>query len=98
MDVFLGLLVILGMVVCWVIGRALLSAMGIVLFDTAVGLVMKPLLLGFFAVIIGIGIIGLIFKGIFMVLGWSISLIIALLPLIIIIALICFIVKVLKNR
>lgn len=94
MDVFLGLLVILGMVVCWVIGRALLSAMGIVLFDTAVGLVMKPLLLGFFAVIIGIGIIGLIFKGIFMVLGWLIS----LLPLIIIIALICFIVKVLKNR
>ena len=98
MDVFLGLLVIIGMVICWVIGRAVLSAMGIILFDTAVGLVMKPLILGFFTVIIGIGIIGLLFKGIFMIIGWLFSLLISLLPIIIIIALVYFIVRVLKNR
>jgi hypothetical protein len=98
METFMGLLVIVGLVVCYLICRAVLGAMGIIMFDTAVGLIIKPMLVGFFTVLIGLGVIGLLFKGLFMILGWLLSLIIALLPLIIIIALIYFIVKVLKNR
>lgn len=98
MEAFMGLLVIVGLVVCYLIGRAVLGAMGVIMFDTAVGLIIKPMLVGFFTVVIGLGVIGLLFKGLFMILGWLISLIISLLPLIIIIALIYFVIRVLKNR
>ena len=98
MEAFMGLLVIVGLVVCYLIGRAVLGAMGVIMFDTAVGLIIKPMLVGFFTVVIGLGVIGLLFKGLFMILGWLITLIISLLPLIIIIALIYFIIRILKNR
>lgn len=94
METFMGLLVIVGLVICYLIGRAVLGAMGVIMFDTAVGLIIKPMLVGFFTVVIGLGVIGLLFKGLFMILGWLIS----LLPLIIIIALIYFVIRVLKNR
>lgn len=94
MGTFMGLLVIFGLVVCYLIGRAVLGAMGVIMFDTVVGLIIKPMLVGIFTVIIGLGIIGLLFKGLFMILGWLIS----LLPLIIIITLIYFVIRVLKNK
>lgn len=98
MDAFLGFLVIIGLVVCYLVGRAAMSAMGIIMFDTPVGLVMKPLIFGLFIILIGFGVIGLIFKAIFWVIGGLFSLIVALFPVFVIIALIVAIVKILKNK
>jgi hypothetical protein len=98
MDAFLGILVIIGLIICWVIGRAAMGAMGIIMFDTPVGLVMKPMIFGLFIVFIGFGIIGLIFKGIFWILGALFSLIVALFPIAVIIGLIVAIFKIVKNK
>ena len=98
METLMGFGVIIGFIVCYLVGRAAMSAMGIIMFDTAVGLVIKPIIFGFFIILIGLGVIGLIFKAIFWVIGGLFSLIVALFPVFVIIALIVAIVKIVRNK
>ena len=90
------ILLVLGL--SYLVGRWALGAMGIIMIDSLAGLIFKPMIWGFFILMFGIGIIGLLFKGLFMILGGLISLLVSLFPIIAIVVLICFIVKVMKNR
>lgn len=90
------ILLVLGL--SYLVGRWALGAMGIIMIDSLAGLIFKPMIWGFFILMFGIGIVGLLFKGLFMILGGLISLLVSLFPIIAIVALICFIVKVMKNR
>lgn len=90
------ILLVLGL--SYLVGRWALGAMGIIMIDSLAGLIIKPMIWGFFILMFGIGIVGLLFKGLFMILGGLISLLVSLFPIIAIVVLICFIVKVMKNR
>jgi hypothetical protein len=90
------ILLVLGL--SYLVGRWALGAMGIIMIDSLAGLIFKPMIWGFFILMFGIGIVGLLFKGLFMILGGLISLLVSLFPIIAIVVLICFIVKVMKNR
>lgn len=57
-----GFLIIIGMVICYMVGRGVMGAMGIIMFDTLAGLIIKPIIIGFFAIIICLGVLGLLFK------------------------------------
>lgn len=98
MGALMGFGVILGFIVCYLVGRAAMSAMGIIMFDTAVGLVIKPIIFGFFIIFIGICLVCLFFKFIFWILGALLALVLALLPFIVIIGLIVTIIKIVRNK
>ena len=98
MGTLMGFLVIIGFIVCYLVGRAAMNAMGIIMFDTAVGLVIKPIIFGFFIVFIGICLVCLFFRFILWILGAILAVIVAMLPFAVIIGLIVAIVKIIKNR
>lgn len=57
-----GFLFIIGMIICYMVGRAIISAMGLIMFDTIAGLIIKPMVIGFFALAIGLGTLLLFLK------------------------------------
>ena len=57
-----GFLIIIGMVICYMIGRGVIGAMGIIMFDTLAGLIIKPIIIGFFTIVICLGVLGLLFN------------------------------------
>jgi hypothetical protein len=98
MEALMGFGVILGFIVCYLVGRAAMSAMGIIMFDTAVGIVIKPIIFGFFIIFIGICLVCLFFKFIFWILGALLAIVIALLPFAVIIGLIFTIIRIIRNK
>lgn len=98
METLMGFGVILGFIVCYLVGRAAMSAMGIIMFDTAVGLVIKPIIFGFFIIFIGICLVCLFFKFIFWILGAILAIVVALLPFAVIIGLIVAIFRIIRNK
>ena len=62
MDLLLGLLLIIGVVICYGLGAAILSALGIVLFGSFWRVLFAPVLIGFFAIVIPIALVIWIFK------------------------------------
>ena len=98
MGALMGFGVILGFIICYLVGRAAMSVMGIVMFDTAVGLVIKPIIFGFFIIFIGICLVCLFFRFIFWILGALLAIVLALLPFIVIIGLIVTIFKIVRNK
>lgn len=81
-----GFLVIIGMIICYMVGRGVISAMGLIMFDTLAGLIIKPMVIGFFTLMIGIGVLALFLKALL----W-------LTPFILIIGLIVVIVKAVRK-
>lgn len=98
MEALMGFGVILGFIVCYLVGRAAMSAMGIIMFDTTVGIVIKPIIFGFFIIFIGICLVCLFFKFIFWILGALLAIVIALLPFAVIIGLIVTIIRLIRNK
>ena len=98
MGVLLGLLTIIGFIVCYIVGRATMSALGIIMFDTVVGLVIKPIIFGFFVIFIGICIICVLFRLLFFIIGGMFSLLLMLLPFAVIGGLITLIIKLVRNK
>jgi hypothetical protein len=98
MEALMGFGVILGFIVCYLVGRAAMSAMGIIMFDTAVGIVIKPIIFGFFIIFIGICLVCLFFRFIFWILGALLAIVIALLPFAVIIGLIFTIIRIIRNK
>lgn len=70
MDLLAGILLIIGVVICYAIGAAILSAMGMVLFGSFWRVLFTPVLVGFFAIIIPIALVFWIFKTLFVFL-WA---------------------------
>lgn len=95
---FQAILLVIGFIICNIVGRAILRMMGVIMIDSLAGIIFKPAIYGFIAIIIVLGIIVLIFKGIFYILWYLLVLCIKLIPIAIIICLIIFIIKSLKNR
>jgi hypothetical protein len=95
---FQAILLVIGFIICNIVGRAILRMMGVIMIDSLAGIIFKPAIYGFIAIIIVLGIIVLIFKGIFYILWYLLILCIKLIPVAIIICLIIFIIKSLKNR
>lgn len=95
---FQAILLVIGFIICNIVGRAILRMMGVIMIDSLAGIIFKPAIYGFIAIIMVLGIIVLIFKGIFYILWYLLVLCIKLIPIAIIICLIIFIIKSLKNR
>lgn len=57
-----GFLVIIGLILCYMAGRAVMRAMGLVMFGTLSAIIIQPIIFGFFAIAIVLGVIGLLFK------------------------------------
>lgn len=57
-----GFLVIIGLILCYMAGRAVMRAMGLVMFGTLSAIIIQPIIFGFFAIVIVLGVIGLLFK------------------------------------
>ena len=70
MDLLAGILLIIGVIICYAIGAAILSAMGMVLFGSFWRVLFTPVLVGFFAIIIPIALVFWIFKTLFVFL-WA---------------------------
>jgi hypothetical protein len=70
MDLLLGLVLIIGVVICYIIGAAILSALGMVLFGSFWRVLFAPVLIGFFAIVIPIALVIWIFKTLFVFL-WA---------------------------
>lgn len=95
---FQAILLVIGFIICNIVGRAILRMMGVIMIDSLAGIIFKPAIYGFIAIIIVLGIIVLLFKGLFYILWYLLVLCIKLIPVAIIICLIIFIIKSLKNR
>lgn len=95
---FQAILLVIGFIICNLVGRAILRMMGVIMIDSLAGIIFKPAIYGFIAIIIVLGIIVLLFKGLFYILWYLLVLCIKLIPIAIIICLIIFIIKSLKNR
>jgi hypothetical protein len=95
---FQAILLVIGFIICNIVGRAILRMMGVIMIDSLAGIIFKPAIYGFIAIMIVLGIIVLLFKGIFYILWYLLLLCIKLIPVAIIICLIIFIIKSLKNR
>lgn len=95
---FQAILLVIGFIICNIVGRAILRMMGVIMIDSLAGIIFKPAIYGFIAIIIVLGIIVLLFKGLFYILWYLLVLCIKLIPIAIIICLIIFIIKSLKNR
>ena len=96
MDVLMGLLVIIGFIVCYAVGRAVMGAMGIIMIDTIVGIVIKPIIVGFFTIIMFLAVIALLFKGLWFILVLLFKVLLYCSPVVIIVGLIVMLVK--KSR
>lgn len=70
MDLLLGILLIIGVVICYAIGAAVLSALGMVLFGSFWRVLFTPVLVGFFAIVIPIALVIWVFKTLFVFL-WA---------------------------
>jgi hypothetical protein len=70
MDLLLGLVLIIGVVICYAIGAAILSALGMVLFGSFWRVLFTPVLVGFFAIVIPIALVIWVFKTLFVFL-WA---------------------------
>lgn len=81
-----GFLIIIGMIICYMVGRGVISAMGLIMFDTLAGLIIKPMVIGFFTLMLVIGVLALFLKALL----W-------LAPFILIIGLIVVIVKAVRK-
>ena len=57
-----GFLVIIGLILCYMAGRGVMRAMGLVMFGTLSAIIIQPIIFGFFAIVIVLGVIGLLFK------------------------------------
>lgn len=95
---FQAILLVIGFIICNIVGRAILRMMGVIMIDSLAGIIFKPAIYGFIAIITVLGIIVLLFKGLFYILWYLLVLCIKLIPVAIIICLIIFIIKSLKNR
>jgi hypothetical protein len=95
---FQAILLVIGFIICNLVGRAILRMMGVIMIDSLAGIIFKPAIYGFIAIIMVLGIIVLLFKGLFYILWYLLILCIKLIPVAIIICLIIFIIKSLKNR
>ena len=95
---FQAILLVIGFIICNIVGRAILRMMGVIMIDSLAGIIFKPAIYGFIAIIMVLGIIVLLFKGLFYILWYLLVLCIKLIPVAIIICLIIFIIKSLKNR
>lgn len=95
---FQAILLVIGFIICNIVGRAILRMMGVIMIDSLAGIIFKPAIYGFIAIIIVLGIIVLLFKGLFYILWYLLVLCIKLIPIAIIICLIIFIIKSFKNR
>lgn len=95
---FQAILLVIGFIICNIVGRAILRMMGVIMIDSLAGIIFKPAIYGFIAIMIVLGIIVLLFKGLFYILWYLLVLCIKLIPIAIIICLIIFIIKSLKNR
>lgn len=93
MDIIVGIACIIGLIVCYVVGRAVMGAMGLIMIDTFVGIVMKPILIGFFTILMFLGVIGLLFKGLLYLLVLLFKVVLYCAPFVIIVALIVALVK-----
>lgn len=94
---FQAILLVIGFIICNIVGRAILRMMGVIMIDSLAGIIFKPAIYGFIAIIIVLGIIVLLFKGLFYILWYLLVLCIKLIPIAIIICLIIFIIKSLKK-
>ncbi len=95
---FQAILLVIGFIICNIVGRVILRMMGVIMIDSLAGIIFKPAIYGFIAIIIVLGIIVLLFKGLFYILWYLLILCIKLIPIAIIICLIIFIIKSFKNR
>lgn len=94
---FQAILLVIGFIICNIVGRAILRMMGVIMIDSLAGIIFKPAIYGFIAIMIVLGIIVLLFKGLFYILWYLLVLCIKLIPIAIIICLIIFIIKSLKK-
>lgn len=86
MDIIMGISIIIGFVLCYSVGRFILSVMGIIMFDSIIGLIIKPIIMGFFTIIAIIILLSLFLK----LLLWAT-------PFIIIIVLVFILFKAIKK-
>ena len=57
-----GFLVILGLIICYMAGRGVMRAMGIIMIGSLAALIIQPIVFGFFAIAICLGVLGLFLK------------------------------------
>lgn len=98
MNILLGILILIGMVICYAIGAAVLGALGMGLIGSFWRVLFTPVIVGFVAIAIPIAMIVLLFKGVFILLGWLLCLLLAALPFILVIYIIIKLVKKSRKR
>ena len=92
------ILVILALVLSYIVGRCVLHVMGVVLFGSLSKIIIYPTVIGFFILMLGLGMLIWLFKTLFMFLGWLLGFIIACIPMLLVIGLVVMINKSIKNK
>ena len=52
---FQAILLVIGFIICNIVGRAILRMMGVIMIDSLAGIIFKPAIYGFIAIIIVLG-------------------------------------------
>ena len=95
MNIFL---VLLSVVLCYFIGRGVLRLLGIGMIGSLGKILVAPMVIGIVVLMVVVGIIGFIFKCLFILIGWFINAVIACIPGICVICIIYIIIRFIKRR
>jgi hypothetical protein len=82
-----AILILVVLFISYLVGRATLKAMGVIMFGSLASIIIKPMVWGFFILMFGIGLLGLLLKCL-----------IACAPVIIIVVLIMIIINMCRKR